>query len=183
MNLFLRLLWLSLVSRWRPPCPLLGPCRTPFRVLPTDLDVLRHMNNGIYFCLLDLARVDLSTRSGLAPKLEAAGIYAVVAAETIRFKRSLQLFQAFEVETQVVGWDEKVFAFRQAFLCKGSEVATAIVWARPLRRSGGGVTPSELLTLAGYAGPALPLPDWAHWSNVERQNPRDRAPSGATEAA
>lgn len=185
MNLLFRLLWLRLVSRYRAPCPLLGPCRTPFRVLPTDLDVLRHMNNGIYFCLLDLARVDLSLRSGMTAKMEAAGYYGVVAAETIRFRRSLRLFQAFEVETQVIGWDEKVFAIRQTFLCGGSEVATAVIWVRFLQRRGGGVSPREMITLAGYDGPDLPLPEWArHWSEVERQRPsRGRGARGAHEAA
>jgi acyl-CoA thioesterase FadM len=175
MNLFFRLLWLRLVTRFRPPCPMLGPCRTPFRVLPTDLDVLRHMNNGIYFCLLDLARLDLSSRSGLAAKMEAAGYYGVVAAETIRFRRSLQLLQAFEVESTVIGWDEKVFAIRQTFVCKGSEVATAVIWARFLKRTGGGVAPKDMLALAGYDGPELPLPEWAqHWNEVERQKvPRE----------
>ncbi|HTV20418.1 MAG TPA: acyl-CoA thioesterase [Polyangiaceae bacterium] len=185
MNLLLRFLWLRLVTRFRPPCSLLGPCRTPFRVLPTDLDLLRHMNNGIYFSLLDLARLDLSGRSGLAAKMEAAGYYGVVAAETIRFRRSLELFQAFEVESRVIGWDEKVFALRQTFLCKGSEVATAVVWARFLRRSGGGVAPKDMLTIAGYDGPDMPLPEWAqHWSDVERQKmPRDRTRRGEHELA
>jgi acyl-CoA thioesterase FadM len=184
MNLFFRLLWLRLVTRFRPPCSLLGPCRTPFRVLPTDLDVLRHMNNGIYFCLLDLARLDMSSRSGLAAKMEAQGIYGVVAAETIRFRRSLQLFQAFEVESRVIGWDEKVFAIRQTFLCQGSEVAVAVIWARFLKRTGGGVAPREMIALAGYDGPDLPLPEWAqHWSEVERQKPARGARRGEHEAA
>ncbi|MDZ4718104.1 MAG: hypothetical protein SH847_06495 [Roseiflexaceae bacterium] len=41
MNLFLRLFWLMLVGRFRKPCPALGQCRTPFRVLPTDQVALR----------------------------------------------------------------------------------------------------------------------------------------------
>ena len=36
----------------------LGLCLTPFRCWFTDLDVLRHMNNGKYFSIMDLARVD-----------------------------------------------------------------------------------------------------------------------------
>ncbi len=170
MNLFFRLVWLRLFSRLRPACSVLGPCVTPFRVLPTDLDVLRHMNNGVYFSLLDLARVDLMLRAGLASKLDSLGWYTVVAAETIRFKRSLQLFQSFDVETTVFGWDEKVFAVRHRFLVAGDEVASAVIWARFLKRAGGGVAPKEVLEAAGYDGPDLPLPEWArHWSEVERQ--------------
>jgi acyl-CoA thioesterase FadM len=170
MNLYFRLLWLRLLSRRRPPCTVLGPCVTPFRVLPTDLDVLRHMNNGVYFSLLDLARVDLMLRAKLASKFEQLGWYTVVAAESIRFKRSLQLFQKFDVETSVFGWDEKVFAVRHRFLVGGEEVASAVIWARFLKRTGGGVAPKQVLDAAGYTGPDLPLPEWArHWSEVERQ--------------
>ena len=170
MNLFFRLVWLRLFSRLRPECPVLGPCVTPFRVLPTDLDVLRHMNNGVYFSLLDLARVDLLMRSKLASKFAHHGWYPVVAAETIRFKRSLQLFQSFDVETRVFGWDEKVIAVRHRFLVAGEEIASAVIWARVLKRTGGGVAPKEVLVVAGYDGPDLPLPEWArHWSEVERQ--------------
>lgn len=64
MNLILRLLALPLLSRRRSKTSPLGPCRTPFRVWPTDLDILRHVNNGVYLSLMDLARVDLLSRAG-----------------------------------------------------------------------------------------------------------------------
>src|SRR5690606_7581978 len=152
-----------------------------------DLDALRHVNNGIYFCLLDLARVDLTTRSGLTARMKEAGYYGVLAAETIRFRRSLQLFQAFEVESRVIGWDEKVFALRQTFICKGSEVATAVVWVRFLKRTGGGVSPREMLALVDYDGPEVPLPSGRStgttWSARRgRASSSGRAPSSPREA-
>jgi acyl-CoA thioesterase FadM len=165
VNLYFRLLCLHLLSRLRTPCPLLGPCLTPFRVMPTDLDVLLHMNNGKYMSLLDLGRIDLLIRSGFLAALRGQGWYPVVAAEAIRFKRSLRLFQSFEIETRVIGWDHKVFALEQRFLHAGAEMASAVVWARILRRSGGGVAPNEVLANAGYSGPEIPLPEWAsNWA-------------------
>lgn len=59
MNRLLRLLWLVIRSRWAERCSTLGPCRTRLRVWPNDLDVFLHVNNGVYFSLCDLARVDL----------------------------------------------------------------------------------------------------------------------------
>ena len=160
MNLFFRLLRVRLLSRFRPRCSVLGPVRTPFRVLPTDLDVLRHVNNGVYLSLMDLARVDLMIRSGLLGPLRERGWYPVVAAETIRFRRSLELFQRFAVETRVVGWDERVFFVHQRFLRGDDVVAAAFVAARFLRR-GGTVPPAEVLELAGL-DPAPPTPpEWA----------------------
>ena len=161
MNLFLRLLWLRLWAGRRPACPLLGPCTTPFHVLPVDLDVLRHMNNGRYFSLLDLARVDLMLRSGLFDKLAQKGWYPVVARETIEFKTSLRLFQPFSVTTQVIGWGHKAILVQHRFVREGQLVASAAVWARMLRRGGGSVSPREVLDLAGYDGPELPMPAWA----------------------
>ena len=115
MNLFLRLLWLSLASRFRPACRLLDPCTTPFRVWPTDLDVLRHVNNGVYLSLCDLGRLDLMRRAGVWPKLLAAGLYPVIAAETVLFRKSLRLGERFRIQTRVLGWDERVFFVEHRF--------------------------------------------------------------------
>ena len=106
MNLFLRLIWLAVAGRFRRAVSALGPCRTPFRVWPSDLDVLRHVNNGVYFSLMDVARVDLIRRAGLFGKLRERGWYPVALAETIQFRRSLTLFQRFDIVTRVLGWDE-----------------------------------------------------------------------------
>ena len=167
MNLFLRLLLLLLTVNFRPRCDILGPTRKRFLVWPPDLDVLFHVNNGVYLSMLDVARVDLMLRSGVAPRLRKHGIYPVVAAETIRFRRSLQLFQTFEVETAVIGWDEKAFILQHRFLRRGELVADAIVRSRFLRRSGGTVTSREVLELLGRTGPSPELPAWIDAWNRE----------------
>lgn len=171
MNLFLRLLLLLLTARFRPRCDVLGPVRKRFVVWPPDLDVLFHVNNGVYLSMLDVARVDLLLRSGMAPVLRRHKIYPVVAAETIRFRRSLQLFQAFEVETTVLGWDEKAIIIQHHFLRRGELVADAVVRARFLRRQGGTVSSRELLELLNVpqqVGAPPVLPPWIDAWN--RQN-------------
>jgi acyl-CoA thioesterase FadM len=170
MNLFLRLLLLLLTVRFKPRCDVLGPARKRFIVWPPDLDVLWHVNNGVYLSMLDVARVDMMLRSGVAPRLRRAGVYPVVAAETIRFRRSLQLFQAFEIETRVIGWDEKAFLLEHRFLRGEELVAEAVVRSRFLKREGGTVTSQELLELLGKPGPSPELPPWiAAWN---RENAR-----------
>jgi len=64
MNLYLRLFVLSLLVRFRPRVSIWVGSRTPFRVLPNDLDVNRHMNNARYLAFCDLGRLDLMIRSG-----------------------------------------------------------------------------------------------------------------------
>jgi acyl-CoA thioesterase FadM len=167
MNLFLRLLLLFLTYRFRPRCDVLGPARKRFLVWPPDLDVLFHVNNGVYLSMLDVARVDMLLRSGMAGRLRHAGFYPVVAAETIRFRRSLQLFQPFEVETRIIGWDEKAFIISHHFLRRDELVAEAVVRARFLKRKGGTVSTHELLTLLGKSDTSPPLPEWIDAWNRE----------------
>jgi acyl-CoA thioesterase FadM len=156
VNLLFRLLWLALVGGRRSAVPMLGPCRTPFRVMPTDLDVLRHVNNGVYLSLMDLARVDLMRRGGLLRHLRSNGWYPVVAAATIQFRRSLHVFERFDIATRVLTWDEKSFLVEQCFERSGEVVARALVRAQFLRRAGGGVRPAEMLEVAGIAEESAP---------------------------
>src|SRR3954471_3252865 len=167
MNLFLRLLLLFLTAPFPPRCELLGPTRKRFIVWPPDLDVLWHVNNGVYLSMLDVARVDLLLRSGMAKRLRRGGFYPVVAAETIRFRRSLQLFQVFEVETTVIGWDAKAFILQQHFWRRGQVVAEAVVRACFLKRGGGTATTQELLELLGIPGASPELPAWIDAWNRE----------------
>ena len=165
MNLFFRLLWQAIAARRRAPVPVLGPCRTPFRVLPTDLDVLRHVNNGVYLSLMDVARVDLMQRAGLAGPLRAQGWYPVVVAESIQFRRSLGLFQRFEIETRVLGWDEKAFVVEQTFFRGDEAIAVALVRARFLARGGGSVAPDTIVRLVNPDIPQPQMsPDVARWN-------------------
>ena len=69
MNLYLRLLLMSLrarAGRGGRPLSIWDTAVTAFRVAPTDLDVLGHMNNGRYASLFDLGRFDLLVRTGIA---------------------------------------------------------------------------------------------------------------------
>lgn len=165
MNLFLRLLLLLFTYRFRPRCDKLGPARKRFVVWPPDLDVLMHVNNGVYLSMLDVARVDWMLRSGMAGPIRQRGYYPVVAAETIRFRRSLQLFQAFEVETKLLGWDERAFIVQHRFLRGEDLVAEAIVRARFLQKKGGTVSSRDVLDAIGIEEPSPALPEWiAAWN-------------------
>ncbi|MGF6773538.1 acyl-CoA thioesterase FadM [Paraburkholderia sp. GAS199] len=168
MNLIVRLLFLLLTSSRRSRLHVLDTCVTPFRVWLNDLDVLMHMNNGRYFTILDLARVDLMMRSGLWRQLKAQGWYPVVTLETMRFHRSLELNDRYNVETRVIGWDEKHIFLEQGFVRDGVQVALAIVRARFLKRSGGVVTTAELMQLSDVTQDSPALPEWvARWSEAD----------------
>lgn len=147
MKHYFRLIYLFLSSLWRPKITFLQSSMIELRVWLTDLDLLMHMNNGVYLSLMDLGRMDLSIRSGFYKVLQKKKIYPVLASEVIRFKKSLQLFQKFQIHTDLIDWDEKYFYLRQRFVSKNELYASAIVKARFLKRSGGGVDPKEILQL------------------------------------
>ncbi len=169
MNLVFRLWWLRLRARRRGPLSVWDVARTPFRVLPTDLDLLFHMNNGKYLSILDLGRLDLLLRSGLWQELTERGWYPVVAGQTISYRRSLRLWQRFEVHTRVLGFDDRWGYIEQTFVVGMTVHAQAIVRSRFLKRSGGSVTHDELEQVAGPLADHAAIPDWVlAWSAASR---------------
>jgi len=132
------------------------------RVLPTDIDLLRHMNNGRYLSLFDLGRWDLLTRTGLLAAMTTQGWYAVVAAETITFRRSLELGQRFELETRLIGHDDRAVYLEHRALVKGEIYARAMIRARILRRTGGTVPHDELFAAVGRPEGLPDIEPWVH---------------------
>lgn len=117
------------------------------RVVPTDLDFLWHVNNGVYFSFMDFGRWDMIFRNGVFDLSMKKGWYSVVAGETIKFKKSLELWDKFQIETKIMGFDEKYFFIQQKFLCKGDLMATGLVKVRFLKRRGGTVGTQEVIDL------------------------------------
>lgn len=140
--------------------------RIRIRVLPTDIDLLRHLNNGRYLSLFDLGRWDLLTRAGLMAAMTKQGWYAVVAAETITFRRSLELWQRFDLETRMIGHDDRAVYLEHRALVKGEIYARAIIRARILRRRGGTVPHDELFAAVGRPEGLPDIEQWVHdWAD------------------
>lgn len=115
------------------------------RVMPMDIDFLMHVNNGVYFSYLDHGRMDMTFRNGMYEICRKKGWYGVVAGESIKFKKSLKLFDKFTLETTAKGHDEKYFFVHHRILCKGQVMATAIIKIRFLKKAGGTVSAREML--------------------------------------
>ncbi|HWU43758.1 MAG TPA: acyl-CoA thioesterase [Bdellovibrio sp.] len=150
MNHFFRLLWTFFISRFRSKVHALEACATPFRVMPTDLDVLLHMNNGVYFSLQDLARIDYMIRMGAFQKINSKGWYPVVVAERMRFRKSLKLFQKFDLISKLAYWDDKYIYLEHNFVVKGEVIAWGMIRSRFLNKKGGIVPPAELMEMLGH---------------------------------
>lgn len=103
---------------------LLAEQRYAGRVLPSDLDLLLHMNNARYLREADVARTVHLVRCGVLEALRALGGHTVLAASCARYRRSLRLLEPFEVRTRLLGWDDRAFylearfiSLRDGFLC------------------------------------------------------------------
>jgi len=141
--------------------------------------VLGHMNNGVYLSIMDLGRLDLMIRSGAWARIRALGFYPVAANETITFRKSLQPWQRFDVETRIAGYDGRAVFIEQRFVVKGEIYAQAFVRARFLKKTGGTVPLAELAAALDVDTSTLQLPEWlGRWADdVVLPPTRGAAPS------
>lgn len=144
--------------------------RIDYRVLPSDIDLLGHMNNGRYLSFMDLGRVDLTNRTGIAERLTRAGIHAVVGQQTIAYRRSLACFERFTLESRLVGVDERSIFIEQRFVSRGQIVARGVVRGRFIARGSGSVKIDAVSRACGYDFSQHPLPDdiaaWRDFSSL-----------------
>ncbi|MCE7482706.1 MULTISPECIES: thioesterase family protein [Microbacterium] len=171
----MNVIWRTLLVMWRARRRLRreGRCapadvgRVRATTLPTDIDVLRHMNNGRYLSLFDLGRWDLLVRTGMADAMKRNDWYAVVSAETVTFRKSLQLWQRFDIESRLLGHDDKAIYLEHRAVVDGEIYAKAIIRARMLKRSGGTLSHQELFAAVGRPEGLPDVEAWVHeWATA-----------------
>lgn len=155
---------------------LLDVSTTRMRVHASDLDLYRHMNNGIYLQCMDVARSNYLADLGAFGALNERGWYPVVAAQTIKYRRSLTFRQRFEIATRVLGWDDRVVYLEQSFSRRSrsgapEHVARGVVAGRFLGRDGTRVpAPDVVALIVGEPVASPPVPDdvaaWARAVDV-----------------
>ncbi|HEV7167997.1 MAG TPA: acyl-CoA thioesterase [Micrococcaceae bacterium] len=176
MHLLLRTLLLLFRSSRRPHLGIWEASSLPMRVLPTDIDIAMHVNNGMYLSLMDLGRFDLMVRSGAWARMRRRRWTPVVNAETIAFRKSLQLWQQYTVETKILGVDEKAIYFEQRMVSDGEIYARAHVATR-LVRGRGPVGNAEIFAEFGQPPAEMVLPDWVHEWREANALPGSRRPA------
>ena len=101
-------------------------------------------------------------------RLGARGWYPVVAASTVKYRRSLTLGQRFTVTTHVLGWDARVVYLDQLVERGGDLVARGWVAGRFLSRAGERIAPADVVAaIDGSERPSPALPDdVASWARA-----------------
>lgn len=176
MNMWLQwLLAMTVKSKGKPELGIGDVAKTSFRVLPSDIDFLGHMNNGRYPSYMDLARVDMTNRTGMSDALSKAGIYAVVGQSSMVFRRSLDLWQRFDIETAVLGGDERAIYLQQRFVVDGELHARGVVQGRFIEKGVGTAKIARVVEVLEAAGIQVHLPELdervAEWARLNALPP------------
>ena len=130
------------------------------RVWPLDLDFNRHVTNGRYFTLADVGRMDYVLRSGAFRVALRHKAMPIVGDVWGKFRRELKVFEAFEIHTRVLGWDDKWTVMEHRFMRKGRVVG--VVLMRGLFRSATGtVAPQEFVRGMEMPPESPELASWA----------------------
>jgi acyl-CoA thioesterase FadM len=115
---------LLITSYFKPRLPFEKPKNAlSLRVLPNDIDINLHMNNGRYLTICDLTRVDMFIRTGLAKTMIKEKWIPVISEHTMKYKKGLKLFQKYTIKMEVAGWDEKSFKMLHTFIVGDRVVA------------------------------------------------------------
>ncbi len=117
MNLYFRLLIIlfKLFKKSAPISPF-EASQCHFRVLPNDLDVNFHMNNGRYLTIMDLARIDFMRQTTILYPVLKNKWLPVLGAVDMKFIKELRLWQRYTIHTTIDAWDEKWFVMKQTFM-------------------------------------------------------------------
>lgn len=171
MNLLWRMILVYLRATWLlrhvGSVPLTSVSVIKLTTLPTDIDILRHMNNGRYLSLADLGRWDLVVRIGVFARTRQLGWIPVLSQSSATYRKSLVLGQRFELQTRMIGTDDRAVVMEQRFVRDGEIYMRLVTRTRFVKRSGGTVTIDELHEKLG----TIPheVPTWVHnWAEESR---------------
>ncbi len=127
MNLYLRLFYMFIASFFKQRVTeVLDESRLEFCVLPNDLDLNGHMNNGRYLTIMDLGRMDYVLRVGLAGYVIKNKYIPVLSSAQMRYRLPLLPFQKYTLTTRIICWDDKWVFMEHRFLIKGGKKDGAV---------------------------------------------------------
>ncbi|KAG5669420.1 hypothetical protein PVAND_017307 [Polypedilum vanderplanki] len=82
-----------------------------------DVDIfIRHMNNARYVRELDFARFHFYGLTGIYSLIKKMGGGAVQGASSVRYRRTIPIFNPYKITTELIWWDEKAIYLQQKFI-------------------------------------------------------------------
>lgn len=153
------------------------------RVLPSDLDFNRHVNNGRYLSLADLGRIDWFVRTGMLRTALKNQWRPIIASGTVRYHRPLKLWQPYRLDSSLVAWGARWAFMEHRFFANnrdGAEKLFATVAIKGAFQGREGVIePARLMAAMGEQHDSPPIPAWiddwqqgeSRWKAMEDKTP------------
>ena len=168
MNLYLRLLWTLLRGMRRPIIEPGDWIERRLRVLPNDLDLNGHMNNGRYLTVLDLMLVEYFVRSGFARVMLHAGWRPMSGGAFITYRKALLPWQPYRLRFTLAGTDASWNYMRFEFLREDGTLCAAGYLKGAAVGKQGLVSNRQSYALMGRAFVQQALPEAVrHWLAAE----------------
>jgi acyl-CoA thioesterase FadM len=168
MNLYLRLFF-TLLRAWRLPKLTIGDTlERRFRVLPNDLDINGHMNNGRYMTIVDLMLMEYFVRIGFAKVLLKKAWRPMSGGSFITYRRGLAPFQSYHLRYRIDACDSHWNFMRFEFLIGDKVCASGYMKGAAVSKAGI-VSNQEIYAALGQEVLANPIPSAvSDWLNAEK---------------
>lgn len=139
----------------------------PLQAWVTDCDMNLHVNTARYLLYLELARFDMSIRSGIFQYCLRKRIKAIVMGTKITYRREIKPLQNFQVHTRIVAYDQRFLYFDQQLISPEGIHAQGYLRAAFYSR-GGFLSPEKCFEDLSIAFTNKPLPrDLQLWIEAE----------------
>jgi acyl-CoA thioesterase FadM len=140
------MLFILVSSYFKKPLPV-GPSRNTLtlHVLPNDIDINFHMNNGRYLTICDLNRVDLFFRTGLARLMFRNNWIPIITKHTMTYKKPLKTFQSYCVSMELTHWDHRQFYMKHQF-ARGNRIVAEGTSNGVIRGKNGVIKPDDIIS-------------------------------------
>lgn len=136
IKLFGRMLPMLVRARQHPQVPATQAVASRFRVLPHDIDINRHLNNGRYLQLIDLNRAEWLIRTGIWDVIRRNNWRPILGSVAVQYRRELRLWERASIETRLLGWDAR-WTYLEHRITSGTGRPMALALAKAGFRSGG----------------------------------------------
>jgi acyl-CoA thioesterase FadM len=147
LKLFARSLPMLMRANRQPLVPATEAVATRFQVLPHDIDINRHLNNGRYLQLIDVNRAEWLIRTGMLEVIQRNRWKPILGSLAMNYRRELCLWERATVETRLVGWDQRWTYLEHRVTNEKSDRPVAFGIAKAGFRSQGRWVDPEILRL------------------------------------
>ncbi|MBC7634873.1 MAG: thioesterase family protein [Acetobacteraceae bacterium] len=158
IKLFGRMIPAATRGLMQPRLKATDPVFSQFRVLPHDIDINLHLNNGRYMQIIDVNRMEFLLRTGVAQIILNRRWKPILGSTTIQFRRELRLWEQAIASTRLIGWDTRwVYLEHRIETLGGRPVAIAMAKAG-FRCKGAWVSIESLRAALPFPLPEMVLP-------------------------